>query len=81
MKISFICHPMYMSVDSAMLLPMTFKKSLSMSQDLEIQQSRYIDNHYILVVNLTKSNWDWDNKDDELMGNPAYYLRYYKTFN
>lgn len=70
----------YLSVGSAVMSPMIFEKSLSMSQNLEIQQGRHIDNHYILVVDLAESTWDW-NRGEPPMDNPAYYLRYCKTFN
>lgn len=71
----------YMSVGSAVMSPMIFEKSLSMSQNLKIQQNDHIDNHYILVVDLAESDWDWDKDGEPPMDNPAYYLRYCKTFN
>lgn len=70
----------YLSVGSAVMSPMIFEKSLSMSQNLEIQQGRHIDKHFILVVDLAENNWDWS-KGEPPMDNPAYYLRYCKTFN
>lgn len=70
----------YMSVGSAVMSPMIFEKSLSMSQNLKIQNGQHIDNHFILVVDLAESTWDW-NKGEPPMDNPAYYLRYCKTFN
>ena len=71
----------YMSVGSAVMSPMIFEKSLSMSQNLEIQKNSHIDNHYILVVDLAESNWDWKKDGEPPADNPAYYLRYCKTFN
>lgn len=71
----------YMSVGSAVMSPMIFEKSLSMAQNLEIQRGSHIDNHYILVVDLVKSDWDWDKNGEPPIDNPAYYLRYCKTFN
>lgn len=71
----------YMSVGSAVMSPMIFEKSLSMVQNMEIQQGRHIDNHYILVVDLAESNWDWDKDGEPPMDNPSYYLRYCKTFH
>lgn len=70
----------YMSVGSAVMSPMIFEKSLSMSQNLEIQRNGHIDNHYILVVDLAESDWDWDKDGEPPADNPAYYLRYCKTF-
>ena len=71
----------YLSVGSAVMSPMIFEKSLSMSQNLEIQKGKHIDNHFILVVDLAESSWDWSTSGEPPMDNPAYYLRYCKTFN
>jgi hypothetical protein len=71
----------YMSVGSAVMSPMIFEKSLSMSQNLEIQHNGHINNHYMLVVDLAASDWDWDKDGEPPADNPAYYLRYCKTFH
>lgn len=71
----------YMSVGSAVMSPMIFEKSLSMAQNLEIQKGSHIDNHYILVVDLAESEWDWNKDGEPPADNPAYYLRYCKTFH
>lgn len=71
----------YMSLGSAVMSPMIFEKSLSMAQNLAIQKGSHIDNHFILVVDLAKSDWDWKNNGEPPMDDPAYYLRYCKTFN
>lgn len=71
----------YLSVGSAVMSPMIFEKSLSMSQNLEIQHGGHINNHYMLIVDLAESDWDWDKDGEPPMDNPAYYLRYCKTFN
>lgn len=70
----------YLSVGSAVMSPMVFEKSLAMAQNLEIQKGKHIDNHYILVADLAKSNWDWK-KGEPPQTDPAYYLRYCKTFS
>ena len=67
-------------IGSAVMSPMIFEKSLSMSQNLHIQKGEHIDNHYMLIVDLAKSSWDWS-KGEPPITNPAYYLRYLKTFN
>ncbi|MEE9431885.1 MAG: hypothetical protein V3V16_12630 [Melioribacteraceae bacterium] len=70
----------YMSVGSAVMSPMIFEKSLSMAQNIKIQNGEHIDNHYMLIVDLAKSSWDWaDGEPPET--DPAYYLRYLKTFS
>lgn len=71
----------YLSVGSAVMSPMIFEKSLSMSQNIEIQQNKHIDNHFMLIVDLAESDWDWAKDGEPPMDNPAYYLRYCKTFN
>jgi len=71
----------YMSIGSAVMSPMIFEKSLSMVQNLEIQNGLHMDNHYMLIVDLAESEWDWAKDGEPPMDNPAYYLRYCKTFN
>jgi hypothetical protein len=71
----------YMSIGSAVMSPMIFEKSLSMSQNLFLQENKHIDNHYMLIVDLAESEWDWQKDGEPPMDNPAYYLRYCKTFN
>ncbi len=70
----------YMSIGSAVMSPMIFEKSLSMSQNLWIQQGKHMDDHFIVVVDLQESHWDWS-QGEPPMDNPDYYLRYNKSFN
>lgn len=70
----------YISVGSAVMSPMIFEKSLSMSQNLAIQKGKHIDNHFMVIVDLQESHWDWS-KGEPPMDNPDYYLRYNKSFN
>jgi hypothetical protein len=70
-----------MSVGSAVMSPMIFEKSLSMAQNLHIQANKHIDDHYILVVDLAKLEWDWEKNGEPPKDNPAYYLRFMKTFH
>ena len=76
-----IDHGVYMSVGSAVMSPMIFEKSLSMAQNIAIQHNDHIDNHYMIVVDLAKTDWDWATYGEPPADNPAYYLRYCKTFN
>lgn len=69
----------YLSVGSAVMSPMIFEKSMAMAQNLAIQEGRHIDNHFIAVVDLQPSRWDW-RQGEPPMDNPDYYLRYCKTF-
>ena len=70
----------YISIGSAVMSPMIFEKSLSMAQNLAIQQGQRIDRHYIVVVDLAACAWDWS-RGEPPPENPAYYLRYNKTFH
>jgi hypothetical protein len=80
-SVSNLDYGVYMSIGSAVMSPMIFEKALSMSQNLIIQKGGHIDNHYMLIVDLAKSDWDWNKDGEPPMDNPAYYLRYCKTFN
>ena len=71
----------YLSVGSAVMSPMIFEKSLAMAQNLQIQEGRHIDHHFILVVDLAEAGWDWAGKGEPPRDNPAYFLRYCKTFS
>jgi hypothetical protein len=71
----------YMSVGSAVMSPMIFEKSLSMSQNQKIKEGKHIDNHDLLIVDLAESDWDWQNNGEPPVDHPAYYLRYCKTFH
>ena len=80
-SVSNLNYGVYMSIGSAVMSPMIFEKSLAMSQNLKMQENGHIDNHYMLIVDLAKSDWDWQKKGEPPMDNPAYYLRYCKTFH
>lgn len=70
----------YLSIGSAVMSPMIFEKSLSMAQNIHIQQGKHIDNHYMVIVDLQESHWDWT-RGEPPMDNPDYYLRYNKSFS
>jgi len=71
----------YLSVGSAVMSPMVFEKSFSMSQNLELQEGRKITRHHMVIVDLAESTWDWQQAGEPPLDNPAYYLRYCKTFS
>ena len=71
----------YMSVGSAVMSPMIFEKALSMAQNIKIQENSHIDNHYMIIVDLAGSDWDWQQNGEPPIENPAYFLRYCKTFS
>ena len=75
----------YLSVGSAVMSPMIFEKSLSMARNVLIGKTGSggtmpLGNCGIYVVDLQESTWDWS-AGEPPMDNPAYYLRYMKTFN
>lgn len=70
----------YLSVGSAVMSPMIFEKSMSMAQNLALRTKGRIENHFIVVVDLAPSVWDWQKDGEPPPENPAYYLRYCKTF-
>jgi hypothetical protein len=70
----------YMSIGSAVMSPMIFEKSVSMSQNLAIQKGERLDHHFMVIVDLAESHWDWQ-KGEPPEDNPDYYLRYNKSFS
>ena len=66
----------YLSVGSAVMSPMIFEKSLSMVRNI----GKTISSGSIHVVDLAPESWDWT-KGEPPADNPAYYLRYMKTFS
>ena len=80
-SISRLQDGVYLSVGSAVMSPMIFEKAFSMAQNLALQQGARIDRHFIAVVDLAEATWDWQAKGEPPRDNPAYYLRYCKTFS
>jgi len=70
-----------MSVGSAIMAPQVFEKSLSCVNNLRRQAGRSIvQDHTIYVVDIQDGgNWDWS-KGEPPKDNPAYYLRFCKSF-
>ncbi|MET0393127.1 MAG: hypothetical protein ABW019_08285 [Chitinophagaceae bacterium] len=79
-SVSNIDGGVYLSIGSAVMSPMIFEKSYSMSQNLALQQGESISRHYINVVDLSENSWDWS-AGEPPKDNPAYYMRYCKTFS
>jgi hypothetical protein len=71
----------YLSVGSAVMSPMIFEKSLSMARNIARQRAETIEDHYLLVADLTPSTWDWASAGEPPADDPAYYLRYCKSFS
>jgi len=74
----------YLSVGSAVMSPMIFEKALSMARNVLRTQpgnSGVIEDFSIHVVDLAKSAWDWTRDGEPPQDDPAYYLRFCKTFS
>jgi hypothetical protein len=71
----------YLSVGSAVMSPMIFEKALSMSRNVAKSRGRAVEDFSIHVVDLARSSWDWRRDGEPPQDDPAYYLRYCKTFS
>ncbi|HYW83576.1 MAG TPA: hypothetical protein VFB30_09995, partial [Spirochaetia bacterium] len=80
-SISRIEGGVYLSVGSAVMSPMIFEKSLSMARNAARREGRRIDDFSIHVVDLARSSWDWQSGTEPAQDDPAYYLRFCKTFS
>lgn len=71
-----------LSVGSAIMGPQVFEKSISCVNNLRLQSGRgVVKDHTIFVVDLQDGgNWDWT-KGEPPKTNPAYYLRFCKSFS
>jgi len=71
-----------LSIGSAIMGPQVFEKSLSCVNNLRLQTGRpIVRDHTIYVVDLQDGgNWDWT-KGEPPKDNPAYYLRFCKSFS
>jgi hypothetical protein len=71
-----------LSVGSAIMGPQVFEKSISCVNNLRLQSGRpIVKNHQIYVVDLQDGGgWDWT-KGEPPKTNPAYYLRFCKSFS
>ena len=74
-------HGVVLSVGSAIMAPQVFEKSLSCVNNLRLQAGRSIvRGHLICVVDLQDGgHWDWS-AGEPPKDNPAYYLRFCKSF-
>ena len=71
-----------LSVGSAIMAPQVFEKSLSCVNNLRIQAGRPIvrDHHFYVVDLQDGGKWDWT-RGEPPRDNPAYYLRFCKSFS
>ena len=71
----------HLTVGSAIMAPMIFEKSMSMANNLALNSGKKkLENFHLAVVDIQDGgNWDWS-KGEPPMNNPAYYLRFCKSF-
>jgi hypothetical protein len=71
----------YMSVGCAIMSPQVFEKALSLANNLRRNRGQeLLRDHYIAVVDIQDGGgWDWKNGEPP-KDNPAYYLRFCKSF-
>jgi hypothetical protein len=70
----------YLSVGSSVMSPMIFEKSLSMARNVLRQEGRVLEDFTIVVNDLVPVSWDWS-RGEPPVENPAYYVRFMKTFH
>ena len=70
----------YLSVGSAIMSPMVFEKAMSMAQNVALQAGGGIHDHCIAVNDVQEGDWDWS-KGEPPTDDPAYYLRFCKSFS
>src|SRR3989338_10141441 len=70
----------YISIGSAVMSPMVFEKAISAAKNLEMQAGNNINEFDIFINDIQPGYWDWK-KGEPPKDNPAYYLRFFKTFN
>jgi hypothetical protein len=70
-----------LSIGSAIMGPQVFEKSLSCVNNLRLQEGRpIVAGHHLFVVDLQDGGgWDWSHGEPPKT-NPAYYLRFCKSF-
>ena len=71
-----------LSIGSAIMGPQVFEKCLSCVNNLRLQTGRpIVRDHAIYVVDIQDAgNWDWT-RGEPPKTNPAYYLRFCKSFS
>lgn len=70
----------FVSVGSAVMAPQVFEKALSLANNLRIQKHRRAVRPFIAVNDLSPLTWDWS-RGEPPKENPAYYLRFCKSFS
>jgi hypothetical protein len=70
----------HLSVGSAIMAPMIFEKALSMAKNVALQTGEALEDYYLIINDIQDGGgWNW-NDGEPPMDNPAYYLRFCKSF-
>jgi hypothetical protein len=72
----------HLTIGSSVMAPMIFEKSLSMANNRALKRTgKALEDYYIGVIDIADGgDWDWS-QGEPPKDNPAYYLRFCKTFN
>ena len=72
----------YLSVGSAIMSPQVFEKAFSAVNNVRLAEGRpLLTSHHMAIVDLADGGgWDWS-RGEPPATNPAYYLRFCKTFH
>lgn len=70
----------FLSVGSSIMAPQVFEKSISIANNLRLQDGLKPLRPFIAVNDLMEDDWDW-NTGEPPMDNPAYYNRIGKSFS
>lgn len=71
----------YLSIGSSIMSPMIFEKALSMARNVAFQNNKEIKDFMIVVNDIQQGEWDWNSDREPSKNDPAYYLRFCKTFH
>jgi len=71
----------HMSVGSAIMSPQVFEKAFSAANNLRVAEGRpLLSSHYLAIIDIQDGGgWDWS-RGEPPSTNPAYYLRFCKSF-
>ncbi|NUM35906.1 MAG: deoxyhypusine synthase family protein [Candidatus Brocadiae bacterium] len=70
----------YLSVGSSVMSPMILEKGLSMARNVELQKGKNIKNFFLAINDIQEGSWDWSKGTEPAKKDPAYYLRFCKSF-
>ena len=70
----------FLSIGSAVMAPQVFEKALSLANNLRIRKHMRVVRPFIAVNDLAPMTWDWSGGEPP-KDNPAYYLRFCKSFS